>query len=116
MSWRERALEKLAAEKKACNCIRLAVGQVGTFSQAIRLAFFARENNMGISVCGERGDGIRACDYAVGLSGGTAREYGMCYSGNRLSEIEREIGPRVKFYGREGLKGTCFSGIVREAL
>ncbi len=107
---------KLAAEKKACNCIRLAVGQVGTFSQAIRLAFFARENNMGISVCGERGDGIRACDYAVGLSGGTAREYGMCYSGNRLSEIEREIGPRVKFYGREGLKGTCFSGIVREAL
>lgn len=97
---------KMAADRKACNCIRLAVGQVGTFMQAMDLGLFAEEHNIGISVCGERGDGINACDYAVGLNAGTAREYGMCYSGNRLSEIEREIGAGVRFYGREGLKGA----------
>ena len=48
---------------------------------------------------------MNACDYAVGLNAGTAREYGMCYSGNRLMEIEKEIGSRVRFYGREGIKG-----------
>ena len=107
---------KRAADRNACNCIRLAAGQIGTFSQVIHLALFAGENNVGISVCGERGEGVNACDYAVGLNAGAAREYGMCYSGNRLSEIEKEIGPRVRFYGREGIKGAGFSGTIREAL
>lgn len=107
---------KQAADKKACNCIRVAAGQIGTFLETASLVLSAWENNIGISVCGERGDGIHACDYAVGLNAGTAREYGMCYSGNRLLEIEKEIGPRVKFYGREGIRGTRFSGTAGEAL
>ena len=97
-------LEK-AIKIKACNCIRIATAQIGTFSEAAETALIAAENNIGISPCGERGEGLNACDYAVGLNAGTAREYGMCYSGNRLMEIEKEIGSRVRFYGREGIKG-----------
>lgn len=96
---------KKAIKTGACNCIRIAAAQIGTFSEAAETALYAMENNIGISVCGERGEGINACDYAVGLNAGTAREYGMCYSGNRLMEIRNRIGSRAKFFGIDGIKG-----------
>jgi len=100
---------KTAVETGACNCIRIAAAQIGTFSEAAETALYAAEHNIGISVCGERGEGLAACDYAVGLNAGTAREYGMCYSGNRLMEIGNRIGARARFFGADGIKGGAVS-------
>ncbi len=99
----ERLRQAIAA--KSCNALRISTGQIGTFTEAAEVALKAAENGLGIAPCGERGEGINACDYAVGLNAGTAREYGMGYSGNRLLQIEKELGKRGKFLGRSGIKG-----------
>jgi enolase len=96
-------------EKKAGNALRIVVGQTGTVTEAALIAQTAYEFGFGASVCGERGDGIDACDYAVALNAGTAREYGMGYSGNRFLQIEKELGPRARFLGKYGLKGARFA-------
>lgn len=104
---------RTAIEKKAGNALRISAGQIGTFSEAVQVALTAEENDFGIAPCGERGEGLNACDYAVGLNAGTAREYGMCYSGNRFLQIEKELGSRAKFFGKAGIKGNRFQ--IRKA-
>ena len=99
---------KTAIRMKAGNALRLVTSQVGTFSEITRLALEAEENNFGIVPCGERGEGLASCDYAVGLNAGSAHEYGMCYSGNRLLQIESELGRRARFFASSGIRGNRF--------
>lgn len=100
---------RTAVEKKAGNALRIVVGQAGTVTEAALVAQTAYESGFGIAPCGERGEGIDACDYAVALNAGTAREYGMGYYGNRFLQIEKELGKRARFLGRCGLKGARFA-------
>ncbi len=99
---------EMAIGKGAGNAVRIAAGQIGTTSEMMALSLYAVEKGFGIVLCGERGEGINACDYAVGLNAGSAHEYGMCYSGNRLLQIESELGHRARFSGRYGIKGHKF--------
>lgn len=99
---------KKAISMKAGNAIRLVTSQVGTVSEMIDVAQFAQEHKFGIVPCGERGEGLNACDYAVALNAGSAHEYGMCYSGNKLLQIEKELGHRARFFGSVGIKGSRF--------
>lgn len=99
---------KKAIQMKAGNATRIVTSQIGTVSEAFDVALFAQEHNFGIVPCGERGEGLAACDYAVGLNAGSAHELGMCYSGNRLLEIEEELGHRAKFLGKYGIRGKRF--------
>lgn len=97
-----------AIQMKAGNAIRIATGQIGTVTEAMEVVQLAVENRFGISPCGSRGEGISICDYAVGYNAGTIRENGLCYSGNRLLQIEMELGSRARFFGREGISGFRF--------
>lgn len=97
-----------AISEKAGNAIKVVTSQIGTVSEIIDLALFAKERGFGIVTSGERGEGLASCDYAVGLNAGTAGENGMCYSGNRLLQIESELGRRARFFGQYGIKGKRF--------
>ena len=99
---------KKAIRMGAGNACRIVTSQVGTVSEAFDVATFAQENKFGFVPCGERGEGLNACDYAVGLNAGSAHELGMCYSGNRLLQIESELGHRARFFGELGIQGKRF--------
>ncbi len=95
-------LKKMIHEK-ACNAIRVAPGQIGTVTEVEEYALYASERKIALCVCGERGSGVDACDYAVALNAANVKEMGMCYSGNRLSDICSKIGHRVRFINNIGL-------------
>jgi enolase len=99
---------KNAIQMGAGNAMRVVTSQIGTVSEAAEIALYAKENNFGISPCGERGEGNAICDYIVGYNAGMAREYGLGYSGNRLLKIEHELGPRARFFGKRGINGKRF--------
>ena len=99
---------KRAIKIGAGNAIRIVTSQIGTVTEAAEVVQLATENNFGISPCGARGEDVDICDYAVGFNAGTIREYGLCYSGNRLLKIEEELGYRAKFFGTSGLSGSRF--------
>jgi enolase len=89
----------------AANCVLLKVNQIGTISEAFDMVQFAYRNGYGVMPCSSRGEGSDIADYTVGLSCGHLREGAIGETGNRLSEIEAELGPRAKFLGRKGFKG-----------
>ncbi|MFH1640210.1 MAG: phosphopyruvate hydratase, partial [Chloroflexota bacterium] len=66
----------------------------------------AYRNGWSVMPCSSRGEGPDIGDYAVGLGTGTIRESGIGPSGNRLLEIEEELGSRAQFLGKDGLKGS----------
>ncbi|MGL5514632.1 MAG: enolase C-terminal domain-like protein [Sporomusa sp.] len=99
---------KKAIRMGSGNTVRIVTGQIGTVTEAAEVVQLATENNFGISPCGERGEGVDICDYAVGYNAGTIREYGLCFSGNRLLKIEEELGSRAKFLGKRGIRGSRF--------
>jgi enolase len=97
-----------AITMKAGNALRVSAGQIGTVSEAFNVAAMAICNNFGVAANGERGEDIAICDYAVGMNAGTIGENGLTYSGNRLLQIEKELGRRVRFCGRNGIRGERF--------
>lgn len=96
---------KKAIAMGAGNALRVVTSQIGTVTEAAEVIQLAQENCFGVVPCGERGEGLAACDYAVGYNAGSAHEYGMCYSGNRLLQIEKELGHRARFFGKKGIRG-----------
>lgn len=88
----------------ACNAILLKVNQIGTISEAFDVVQLAYKHGYGVMPCSSRGEGPAIADYAVGLNTGHIRESGLGPSGNRFLQIELELGARVKFAGKAGLK------------
>ena len=99
---------KKAISMKAGNALRVVTSQIGTVSECAATVQLAQEHRFGVVPCGERGEGLTACDYAVAYHAGSAHEYGMCYSGNRLLQIEQELGRRARFLGKAGIQGKRF--------
>ena len=95
---------KKGMEVGACNTVLLKVNQIGTISEAFDTVRLAHSNGYGVMPCSSRGEGADIADYAVGLSTGTIRESGVGPSGNRLLQIEAELGSRAKFLGKTGFK------------
>ena len=90
----------------AANTVLLKVNQIGTISEAFEMVQLAYRNGYGVMPCDSRGEGEAIADYAVGLSCGTVRESATGPRGNRLLQIEAELGRRARFLGKKGLKGT----------
>jgi len=88
----------------AANAVLLKVNQVGTISEAFEMARLAQRYGYGVMPCGSRGEGPDIADYAVGLVTGHMREGGTGDTGNRLLQIEAELGSRAQFAGKEGLR------------
>lgn len=93
----------------AANTVLLKVNQIGTITEAFDMVSLAYQNNYGVMPCSSRGEGVDICDYSVGLKVGTVRESGVGEAANRFIEIEEELGSRVKFAGKHGLKGSRFA-------
>ena len=92
----------------AANTVLLKVNQIGTISEAFEMVRLAHSNGYGVMPCSSRGEGADIADYCVGLNVGTVRESAVGPSGNRLLQIEAELGARAHFAGKKGLKGERF--------
>ena len=85
----------------------LKVNQIGTISEALDSVNMAFRAGWGVMPCSSRGEGDDIADYTVGINAGTIRGGGVLGSaGNRLLEIEEELGSRARFLGKLGLKGA----------
>jgi enolase len=91
-------------EVGAANAMLLKVNQVGTISEAFDAVQLAYRNGYGVMPCMSRGEGAALADYVVGLGTGHMREGGVGPLGNRLLEIEAELGSGARFLGKAGLK------------
>jgi enolase len=94
-------------ELGACNAVLLKVNQIGTISEAFDMVRLAYRSGYGVMPCSSRGEGAEIADYAVGLNCGVVRECATGPRGNRLLQIEADLGPRGVFPGRTGLRGTA---------
>ena len=92
----------------AANTVLLKVNQIGTISEAFEMVRLAHSNGYGVMPCSSRGEGEDIADYCVGLNVGTVRESGVGRTGNRMLQIEAELGARARFAGKKGLKGAKF--------
>jgi enolase len=92
----------------ACNTVLLKVNQIGTISEAFEMIQLAYRNGYGVMPCSSRGEGVDIADYCVGINAASVRESGTGARGNRLLEIEAELGNRAQFLGKRGLKGKRF--------
>jgi len=93
-------------ELGACNAVLVKVNQIGTISEAFDMVRLAYRHGYGVMPCSSRGEGPEIADYAVGLNCGVVRECATGPRGNRLLQIEAELGPRGVFPGRAGLRGA----------
>ncbi len=92
----------------AANTVLLKVNQIGTISEAFDMVQLAYRHGYGVMPCSSRGEGADIADYSVGLNCTTIRESATGPTGNRLLQIEAELGARARFLGRKGLKGSKF--------
>lgn len=92
--------------KGAANTVLLKVNQVGTISEALEMIQYAYKFGYAVMPSDSRGEGEAIGDYAVGINAGSIRESAIGPRGNRMLEIEEELGVRAKFIGARGLKGA----------
>ncbi len=92
----------------ACNTVLLKVNQVGSITESWEMIQTAYEHGYGVMPCSSRGESLDICDYCVGLNAGTVRESSLGTPGTRFLEIEKELGSRARYAGKEGLKGWKF--------
>ena len=91
--------------KGAANTVLLKVNQVGTISEALEMIQYAYKFGYAVVPSDSRGEGAAIADYAVGINAGSVRESAIGDRGNRLLEIEEELGKNARFIGARGLKG-----------
>lgn len=89
----------------AANTVLLKVNQVGTITEALEMIQYAYKFGYAVMPSDSRGEGDSIGDYAVGINAGSIRESGIGPRGNRLLEIEQELGSQARFIGARGLKG-----------
>ena len=92
--------------KGAANTVLLKVNQVGTIAESLEMIHYAYKFGYAVMPCESRGEGAAIADYCVGINAGSVRESAIGDAGNRFLEIERELGPRAKFLGPQGLMGA----------
>ena len=92
-------------EAGAANTVLLKVNQIGTITEAFEMVQLAYRSGYGVMPCDSRGEGADIADYSVGLNCGTIRECATGPRGNRLLQIEAELGKGAEFPGKKGLKG-----------
>jgi len=88
----------------AGNAVLLKVNQIGTITESFDMVELAYRHGYGVMPCDSRGEGVAIADYAVGLKTGHLREGAIGPVGNRLLQIEAELGSRAVFLGRKGFK------------
>jgi enolase len=86
------------------NCMLLKVNQVGTITEAFEAVDTAYRAGYGVMPCMSRGEGESLADYVVGLGAAQTREGVGGRYGNRLLEIESELGSSARFLGKGALK------------
>ena len=91
--------------KGAANTVLLKVNQIGTITEALEMIQYAYKFGYAVMPSDSRGEGEAIGDYAVGINAGSIRESAIGPRGNRLIEIEEELGPAATFIGARGLKG-----------
>ncbi len=101
------------ANQAAANCVLLKVNQIGTISEALEMVELAYRNGYGVMPCSSRGEGDTIADYSVGLNCGTIRGSAVGPSGNRLLQIETELGGRARFLGAKGIKRGPTSRVTK---
>jgi enolase len=99
---------KRGAQTGAANAILLNVGQYPTVSAAADAAALAQSLRYGVMPFSSVGEGYEVCDFAVGLNCTSVKECGISILGDHMSEIASYIGSRVRYAGKEGLKGARF--------
>ncbi len=99
----ERLKKGIAAH--SCTAVLFKVNQIGTISEALDTVELAYRSGWGVMPCSSRGEGVDIADYAVGLNTGCVRESGIGPTGNRILQIEMELGDRAKFLGKAGFHG-----------
>lgn len=88
----------------AADAVLLKVNQIGSITEAFDMVQYAYSHGYGVMPCSSRGEGADIADYAVGLGTGHIRGSGVGPAGNRLLQIEAELGSRARFLGINGLK------------
>ena len=96
---------KKGIEIDAAHAVLLKVYQIGTISEAFKMAEFANNHGLSIQPCSSRGEGTDIADYSVGLNAGYVRESALGPRGNRFLKIEDELGGKAKFLGKAAFKG-----------
>lgn len=98
----ERVKQGIAAG--AGTTVLLKVNQIGSISEALDMVQLAAESGYSVIPCASRGEGATAiADYCVGINASTVRECGLKEESNRFIEIERELGSRVRFLGKDAV-------------
>jgi len=94
------------------NSVLLPVCGYNTFSDAIEVVRYAKNHGIDVMPMNLAGEGMDVASYAVGFKAGAVYQCGIDPTSNYLLAFEQEIGPRAKFYGASGLKGSKF-GLVK---
>ena len=88
----------------ASTTVLLKVNQIGSISESLEMVQLAYDAGFSVIPCASRGEGATAiADYCVGLNATTVRECGLKEESNRFIEIERELGKRARFLGKEAI-------------
>lgn len=80
-----------------------------TFSECAMAAALCNNANIGVMPRDSAGEDEDIVHYAVGLRCGSMCMSGLSSHGNRMGLVEMDIGPRLSFYGKSGLKGGRFA-------
>lgn len=91
------------------NALVLSVCSFETFSDVVSLVRYAKNRAVDIIPQNRCGEGLDVAQFAVGFRTGAIYQSGIDTVSNQLLAIEQEIGPRARFYGANGLKGSRFS-------
>ena len=90
----------------AANAVLLKINQIGTISEALEMIQYCYKFGYAVMPSDSRGEGDAIGDYAVGINAGSIRESAIGDRGNRILEIEQELGTAARFIGARGLKGA----------
>ncbi|MCB9362547.1 phosphopyruvate hydratase [Candidatus Woesearchaeota archaeon] len=97
---------KMADEQQACNALLLKVNQIGSITEALDAARFAKEKQWGIMVSHRSGDteDTFIADLAVGIKAGQIKSGALSRSEriskyNQLLRIEEELGEQGRYAG-----------------
>jgi enolase len=91
------------------NTAVLRVQKYPTFSDCVRAVSICGQLGIGVMPWDSAGEDMDIIHYAVGFRCGSVSMAGLSSHGNKMALIEEEIGPRVSFFGKHGLKGGRFS-------
>jgi enolase len=97
------------AREGCFNTAILRVQKYATFSDCVKAVSICNQLGIGIMPWDSTGEDTDIIHYAVGFRCGSICMSGLNSHGNKMSLIEKTIGPRASFFGSRGLKGRRFA-------